>query len=56
MAQANAPTAEALATRAQPFHTFDTHPDRYAHWELAFDGQVATLTLDVDENRGLNPG
>jgi benzoyl-CoA-dihydrodiol lyase len=36
--------------------TFDTHPDRYAHWRLNVEGSVATLTLDVDENRGLQPG
>ncbi|TMH16360.1 MAG: benzoyl-CoA-dihydrodiol lyase, partial [Betaproteobacteria bacterium] len=36
--------------------TFDTHPDRYAHWRLNVDGPVATLTLDVDEDRGLRPG
>jgi benzoyl-CoA-dihydrodiol lyase len=35
---------------------FDTHPDRYMHWRLAIAGAVATLTLDVDENRGLVPG
>ena len=23
--------------------TFDTHPDRYRHWKLSFDGAVATL-------------
>ena len=56
MAQANAPAAEAAATRARPFHTYDRHPDRYAHWKLACDGAIATLTLDVDEDRGLNPG
>jgi len=36
--------------------TYDTHPDRYAHWKLAFDGPVATLTMDVDEDRGIRPG
>jgi benzoyl-CoA-dihydrodiol lyase len=36
--------------------TFDTHPDRYAHWRLKVEGPVATLTLDVDEDRGLQPG
>ena len=56
MAPANAPAAEAATTRAQPFHTYDTHPDRYAHWKLACAGPIATLTLDVDEDRGLNPG
>ena len=36
--------------------TFDTHPDRYAHWRMKIDGAVATLVLDVDEDRGLKPG
>ena len=36
--------------------TFDTHPDRYAHWRLTFDGPVATLRMDVDAGRGLRPG
>ena len=36
--------------------TFDTHPDRYNHWKLSFDGPVATLTLDVAEDKGLAPG
>ena len=36
--------------------TFDTHPDRYAHWRLRVDGAVATLVLDVDEDHGLQPG
>jgi len=36
--------------------TFDTHPDHYAHWRMKIDGAVATLVLDVDEDRGLKPG
>jgi benzoyl-CoA-dihydrodiol lyase len=35
---------------------FDTHPDRYRHWRLAVDGDVATLTLAVDEDGGLVEG
>jgi benzoyl-CoA-dihydrodiol lyase len=35
---------------------FDTHPDRYHHWKLSFDGPVATLALDVAEDKGLDPG
>lgn len=35
---------------------FDTNPDRYAHWRLSFDGPVATLKMDVNEDRGLRPG
>ena len=35
---------------------FDTHPSRYRHWRLEVDGQVARLTLDVEERGGLVPG
>ena len=31
-------------------------PDRYRHWRLDVDGEVATLTLAVDEDGGLVPG
>src|SRR6202011_2111836 len=36
--------------------TFDTCPERYKHWTLAFDGPVATLSMDVREDAGLSPG
>src|SRR5262245_5562876 len=35
--------------------TFETHPDRYNHWKLTFDGPVATLSMDVREDAGLSP-
>ena len=35
---------------------YQTHPDRYAHWHLTFAGAVATLQMNVDEERGLRPG
>ena len=35
--------------------TFDTAPDRYNHWKLAFDGPIATLSMDVREDAGLSP-
>jgi benzoyl-CoA-dihydrodiol lyase len=35
---------------------FDTDPSRYHHWKLGFDGPVATLTLDIDEDKGIAPG
>ena len=54
-ATATAPSADTSAD-ARPFVTFDTHPDRYAHWKLAFDGPIATLTMDVDEDGGIRPG
>src|ERR1700749_4278533 len=39
-----------------PLVDFRTDPARYRHWRLAFDGPVATLTMDVDEQAGLGPG
>lgn len=35
---------------------FSTHPDHYKHWKLAFDGPVATLSMDVDEAGGMVGG
>jgi benzoyl-CoA-dihydrodiol lyase len=35
--------------------TFDTHPDKYHHWRLTFNGPVATLSMDVREDAGLSP-
>jgi benzoyl-CoA-dihydrodiol lyase len=35
---------------------FQTEPARYRHWKLAVDGEVATLTMDVDEKAGLFEG
>src|SRR5260221_95987 len=33
---------------------FQTDPSRYRHWKLDVAGDVATLTMDVDENGGLS--
>src|SRR3954454_12445242 len=35
---------------------FATAPERYRHWKLSVDGEVATLAMDVDENGGLFEG
>jgi benzoyl-CoA-dihydrodiol lyase len=35
---------------------FQTDPGRYRHWNLAVEGDIATLTMDVDENGGLFEG
>src|ERR1700684_3224488 len=35
---------------------FQTDPSRYRHWKLDVTGDVATLTMDVDENGGLFEG
>ncbi|MCB9635396.1 MAG: benzoyl-CoA-dihydrodiol lyase [Sandaracinus sp.] len=36
--------------------SFDTHPDRYKHWKLSFDGDIATLTMAVQRDGGLKDG
>ena len=49
--------AEADAAPATvPVVEFDTHPDHYRHWKLDVGGEVATLTLEVDEEGGLVEG
>src|SRR5882757_10903684 len=35
---------------------FQTDPSRYRHWKLGVEGDIATLTMDVDENAGLFEG
>ena len=35
---------------------FQTDPTRYRHWRVAYEGAVATLTMDVDEDAGLFDG
>jgi benzoyl-CoA-dihydrodiol lyase len=35
---------------------FATDPSRYRHWKLSTEGDVATLTMDVDENAPLFEG
>jgi benzoyl-CoA-dihydrodiol lyase len=46
---------EAATKSATPTVSFDTSPDRYRHWKLTFDGPVATLAMDVQEDAGLSP-
>ena len=35
---------------------YQTAPAQYRHWKLRFEGPVATLAADFDENAGLRPG
>ena len=35
---------------------YQTNPSQYRHWKLGFDGPVATLAADFDENAGIRPG
>src|SRR5450830_497853 len=46
---------EAATKAAMPTVSFDTSPERYHHWKLTFDGPVATLSMDVQEDAGLSP-
>jgi benzoyl-CoA-dihydrodiol lyase len=42
-------------TKVEP-PDYRTEPGKYKHWKLAFDGPVATLTMDVAEDGGIRPG
>jgi benzoyl-CoA-dihydrodiol lyase len=46
---------ETVTRTAQPTVSFETSPDKYHHWKLTFDGPVATLSMDVQEDAGLSP-
>src|SRR2546422_9551412 len=41
---------------AQAPISFETAPDRYVHWRLEAQGEVARIVWDVKENRPLRPG
>ena len=60
MNQVAHPEAGQAASTAQQAGTgridFRTDPSRYKHWKLSFDGEVATLAMDVAEDGGLRPG
>jgi len=47
--------AEQLSAKMEP-PDYRTEPSQYKHWKLAFDGPVATLTMDVAEDGGIRPG
>ncbi|MHB8874130.1 MAG: 2,3-epoxybenzoyl-CoA dihydrolase [Myxococcaceae bacterium] len=40
----------------EPAVSFQTEPAKYRHWKLSFDGEVATLSMNVQEDGGLRPG
>ncbi len=39
-----------------PRVNYQTEPALYRHWKLEFDGPIATLRADFDEDAGLRPG
>src|SRR4051795_11548059 len=50
------PVTHTPAAAPQAPVDYQTDPSRYHHWKLKFEGPVATLTADFDENAGLRPG
>jgi benzoyl-CoA-dihydrodiol lyase len=46
---------DTVTRTSKPNVSFETAPDQYKHWKLAFDGPVATLSMDVQEDGGLSP-
>ena len=50
------PMSAVLDAKSPALVTYDTRPDRYIHWRLSVEGPVATLAMDVNEERGLKPG
>ncbi len=46
--------AASQTTVPAPRVEFETSPDKYRHWKLAFDGPIATLSMDVVEDAGLS--
>jgi len=45
-----------MTTATLPRVEYQTHPSQYRHVKLAFNGAVATLSIDIDENAGLRGG
>nr|UOZ97172.1 Benzoyl-CoA-dihydrodiol lyase [Cupriavidus sp.] len=41
---------------SHPRVEYQTDPTQYKHLKLSFNGAVATLAVDIDENAGLRPG
>jgi len=45
-----------MTTVSAPRVEYQTSPSQYKHIKLGFNGPVATLAVDIDENAGLRPG
>jgi benzoyl-CoA-dihydrodiol lyase len=52
----SAPDRRIPTVSTAPRVDYQTHPSQYRHWKLKFEGSVATLGADFDENAGLMPG
>jgi benzoyl-CoA-dihydrodiol lyase len=47
---------EQTQTTAQTPVSFETSPDRYRHWRLELQGDVARVVMDIKESQPLRPG
>ena len=45
-----------MTTVIPPRVEYQTHPSQYRHVKLIFNGAIATLSIDIDENAGLREG
>lgn len=52
MTQSSMKTLEAQ----QKFVDYQPDPSQYRHWRVSYDGPVATLTMDIQEDAGIRPG
>src|SRR5487761_699936 len=50
------PATETPPSPGLPRVDFRVDPEQYRHWRVTCDGAVATITMDVDEQGGLQPG
>ena len=41
---------------AAPQVDYQTNPSQYKHIQLAFDGEIATLSININEDAGIRPG
>lgn len=49
------PLADQAETQ-NPIVDYQTHPDRYKHYKVSYDGPVATLAININEDAGIRPG
>jgi benzoyl-CoA-dihydrodiol lyase len=53
---ATVPTDQETSMTQNPIVDYRTEPSRYRHLKLSFDGAVATLAINIDEDAGIRPG
>src|SRR5262245_33262188 len=52
----SAKAAMPASGRNEPWIDFETSPERYRHWRIKTECEIAELILDVDEDAGLFEG